>query len=229
MNQNQQNVSPAESRPSGPLVKMEGFLHLPFNSRLNNQTRSSPEQRSRKVAFLDRDGVLVEDVNFLTDPRQLNLLPGVIEALRMLMEDHFIVVVTNQSAIARGWMSEEDLLRINGALVTMLDSEKVLFDALYYCPHHPHISDSIYGIKCLCRKPKPGMLRQAVQDWDLRLFGSFMVGDRYSDVEAARAVGIQSVLVGEVDRENPETCVSVHNLLEATYLMLDPKRDASIG
>jgi len=214
-----------ETLPSPlPLAKMEGFLHLPSNSRLKSPRTDQGEVTARQATFLDRDGVLVEDVNFLTNPDQLNVLPGAAKALRLLRERFFIIVVTNQSGIARGLMTEKDLVAVHVELVRRLAVENVAVDALYYCPHLPGASDQTYGVQCQCRKPRPGMLIQAVSDWDIELSRSFLVGDRASDIGAADAAGVTGILLKEPVEEPCETPIIARDLLQAAGMILAPKK-----
>ena len=222
-----------ESRPgTGPetlpsplaLAKMEGFLHLPSNSRLKSPRTDQGEVTARQATFLDRDGVLVEDVNFLTSPDQLRLLPGVASALRMLRDQFFIIVVTNQSGIARGLMTEEDLAAVHAELVRRLAVENVAVDALYYCPHLPEATIQPYGVECKCRKPRPGMLMGAASDWDIELSQSFLVGDRASDIGAADAAGVTGILLKEPVEEPCETPIIARDLLQAAGMILAPKK-----
>jgi len=203
-----------------PLAKMDGFLHLPSNSRLRSPGRKSGEPSARQAVFLDRDGVLVEDMNFITKPDQLNVLPGVTEAIRMLGERFFIIVVTNQSGIGRGLMTEEDLVAVHTELVQRLAAENASVDALYYCPHHPVYGKGPYGIYCQCRKPGPGMLTQAARDWDLELTGSFMVGDRHTDIFAADAAGVTGIFMRGPIEEPGTAPIVVGNLVEAASMTL---------
>ena len=205
----------AASRPLS-LEKMEGYLHLPSNSVLPGIGSRS----SRPAVFLDRDGVLVEDVHYLTDASQLKLLPGVTTTLSALQDQFLVVVVTNQSGIARGFLTEENLTTIHTEMVRMLADEGVRVDALYYCPHLPEATVPGYGIECECRKPMPGMLLQAAKDWPIDLSQSFMVGDSLRDIQASHSAGVRGVMVaGNGSDVNPQTQVAP-DLAEAAKLIL---------
>src|SRR5581483_7237156 len=143
-----------------------------------------------RAVFLDRDGVVIEDPGYLTDPEGVVLLPGVLEALARLRADGWrLVVVSNQSGIARGMLTEERLAEIQARLAELLAAGGVTLDGIYYCPHHPQGNVAAYRRECDCRKPAPGMLLQASRDLDLDITSSWMVGDKYSDAAAGRAAG----------------------------------------
>jgi D-glycero-D-manno-heptose 1,7-bisphosphate phosphatase len=153
--------------------------------------------RRRKAVFLDRDGTLVRDVDYLTDPAELELLPGVPEALRELRGAGFLLlVVTNQSAVARGWLTEPELEHINRELNRLLARQRAAIDAFYHCPHLPEGTVQRYAIDCPCRKPRPGLLQRAAREWDVALGNSYMVGDSERDVEAGRRAGCKTVYLG---------------------------------
>jgi D,D-heptose 1,7-bisphosphate phosphatase len=155
-----------------------------------------PVMSRRRAVFLDRDGVLVADMHHLRRADQLRLLPGVPEALVQLREAGWaLVVATNQSVVARGWLSEEGLGRVHGALIDMLRERGAMLDRIYYCPHHPDGEVPEYRGACSCRKPNPGMLLRAAEELDLELADSVMVGDAPSDIEAGRRAGCRSVLI----------------------------------
>ncbi len=138
----------------------------------------------RPAAFLDRDGTIIEHVHYLTDPRLVRLLPGAAEAIRSLREAGFAcVVITNQSAIGRGMLTEEGLARIHDEMCRQLAAEGAVLDAIYYCPEAPDEEDRTV-VERLDRKPGPGMLFRAAETLGLDLDASWMVGDLISDVLA---------------------------------------------
>jgi D-glycero-D-manno-heptose 1,7-bisphosphate phosphatase len=140
----------------------------------------------RKAVFLDRDGTLIEEVNFLSRVEDLRVFPFTLEALRMLKDAGFlIVVVTNQSGIGRGIYDAEAMHAIHDAMQSQLDG---LIDAFYFCPHLP--CDG-----CSCRKPSLGMLESAVKDFSIDLTNSWMIGDKKIDVETGRNAGSRTALV----------------------------------
>ncbi|MGH8202611.1 MAG: D-glycero-beta-D-manno-heptose 1,7-bisphosphate 7-phosphatase [Steroidobacteraceae bacterium] len=146
---------------------------------------------SRKAAFIDRDGVLNEERAFVHLIADFALIGGAIEALRLLQTAGYrLVVITNQSGIARGLYSEADYLALTGYMRAQLAAAGVVLDAVEYCPHLPDAPVERYRLDCDCRKPKPGMLRRAIRALDLEPGASLLVGDRLSDIEAGRAAGI---------------------------------------
>lgn len=146
---------------------------------------------SRKAAFIDRDGVLNEERAFVHRAEDFVLIPGALEALRALTAaGYLLVVVTNQSGIARGLYSESDYLALTEHMRAQLAQEGISLDAVEYCPHLPDAPVDRYRVDCDCRKPKPGMLKRAINRLEVDPRASFLVGDRLSDIQAARAAGI---------------------------------------
>jgi D-glycero-D-manno-heptose 1,7-bisphosphate phosphatase len=145
----------------------------------------------RRAAFIDRDGVLNEERAFVHRREDFVLLPGAVAALRLLKAaGYLLVVITNQSGIARGIYSEADYLALTEHMGAELAAAGVPLDAVEYCPHLPDAPVELYRCDCDCRKPKPGMLRRATRALDIDPGASFLVGDRLSDIEAGRAAGM---------------------------------------
>ena len=162
-----------------------------------------------RAVFLDRDGTLNEEVGHITRPEALRLLPNAARAIRLLAQhDYRLIVITNQSGIARGLLTEQDLSQINLKLQSELASEGAFIEAIYYCPHHPEGEVEIYRRDCDCRKPEPGMLFRAASDLSICLEESFVIGDRYYDIEMAQAAGARGILVltghGKIETEDPD-------------------------
>jgi D-glycero-D-manno-heptose 1,7-bisphosphate phosphatase len=151
----------------------------------------------RPAVFLDRDGTIIKDVGFLTDVSEMTLLPGSGEAIRTLNAAGYpVVVITNQSGVGRGLFDERHVDAVHDALRAAIASDGGRIEAFYYCPHHPTKStDELYRVVCACRKPAPGLLRQAAADLDLDLSRSWMVGDWWRDVEAGVAAGTHTILL----------------------------------
>lgn len=151
----------------------------------------------RKAVFLDRDGVLVEDVDLLTRGDQLRLLTGVPSALSALRNAGFaLVVVSNQPVVARGLVTEQEIEMIHAELDRLLlAAGGPAMDRYYFCPHHPKGTLPAYRLDCECRKPKPGLLLRAARELNLDLQRSFLVGDRITDIIAGVKAGCRTVLV----------------------------------
>ena len=164
---------------------------------------------SRKAAFIDRDGVLNEERTFVHRPEDFVFIPGAVEALRTLQAaGYLLVVVTNQSGIARGLYSEADYTTLTGYMRARLAEAGVSLDAVEYCPHLPEAVVERYRIDCDCRKPKPGMLRRASQTLDILPAASFLVGDRLSDIEAGRAAGMGRCFLVRTGRPLPDEALA---------------------
>jgi D-glycero-D-manno-heptose 1,7-bisphosphate phosphatase len=146
---------------------------------------------SRRAAFIDRDGVLNEEREFVHRNEDFVLVPGAIEALRALQDAGYaLVIITNQSGIARGLYTEADYLAFTAQMRARLEAEGVRLDAVEHCPHLPDAPVARYRLDCDCRKPRPGMLTRAIRALDIDPQASFLVGDRLSDLEAGRAAGV---------------------------------------
>jgi D-glycero-D-manno-heptose 1,7-bisphosphate phosphatase len=146
--------------------------------------------------FLDRDGTLIEEVGFLKTPEELRLINGTAAAVRRLNDIGIITcVISNQSGVARGLLSENDLVPIHARLEQELRRGGAKVDRIYYCPHHPTEGIAPYNIECSCRKPGPGMLRWGEKEFGIDLAQSFVVGDSVVDMQAGAAVGATTVLV----------------------------------
>lgn len=145
----------------------------------------------RKALFLDRDGVINADTGYPHKPEQIEFLPGIFELCRAAKaKGYLLIVVTNQAGIARGYYTDEDfhaLMRWMGARFT---EEGCAWDAYYYCPHHPDDG-------CACRKPMPGMLLKAVEEWGVDPASSIMIGDRETDRQAALGAGVESFFLSD--------------------------------
>src|SRR5919198_1966708 len=151
---------------------------------------------ARRAVFLDRDGTLIEEAGYLDRLERLVFYPWSVDAVRVLNRAGFaVVVVTNQAGIARGIFPEAFVADAHDHVRTRLEAGGARGDGFYYCPHHPDATVAEYRKACDCRKPQPGLLRRAAADLDLDLGRSFVVGDRWHDLEAGRAVGARAVLV----------------------------------
>ena len=157
--------------------------------------------RKQKAVFLDRDGTINRYVGFLRSPEQFELLDGTADAIRMINHSSFLAIVaTNQPVIARGEVTWEGLGEIHKKMQTLLGNNGAYLDAVYICPHHPHsgYEGEIRELKidCDCRKPKPGMLVKAAEDYNIDLSASWMIGDSENDILAGKAAGCRTILLG---------------------------------
>ena len=145
----------------------------------------------RRAAFLDRDGTIMVERGFLADPTGVELIAGAAGALRALRDAGYaLVVVTNQSGIARGYYGLQDFRAVQARLEELLAEEGIRLDGVYLCPHHPD-----FGEPCDCRKPRTGLYRQAADELGLDLAHSLFIGDRLSDVQAAHQLGGTGILL----------------------------------
>jgi D-glycero-D-manno-heptose 1,7-bisphosphate phosphatase len=183
----------------------------------------------KPAVFLDRDGTLIEDVGYLRTVRDLRLFPWTVDAVRALNHAGLpVVVITNQSGIARGLLTEETVHDVHRHLSSLLGAGGAHVDAYYYCPHHPDGSVAAYSRRCECRKPGRGMIDSAAADLGIEPARSFVVGDKWLDVGAARTVGGRGILVrtgyGAAEEREPQPDVSadavVDNLIEAVGWIL---------
>lgn len=148
------------------------------------------------AVFMDRDGTINEEVGYLNHIDRFKLLPGVIGAIKLI--NHLglkAVVVTNQSGPARGYYPEQLVKEVHIKLISILKKERAYLDGIYYCCHHPHAVEEAYRKVCNCRKPNIDLLIQAATDLDIDLKRSYVVGDRYLDIELAHNAGANGILV----------------------------------
>ncbi|HEV2388443.1 MAG TPA: HAD family hydrolase [Candidatus Acidoferrales bacterium] len=185
---------------------------------MNNSNR-------RRAAFLDRDGTIAEEVGYLNHLSRFHLFPFAAEAIRRLNEAGLaVVVVTNQAGATRSFFPEEFIPQVHEHMVRLLAAEGARIDAIYYCPHSREQA-------CDCRKPRTGLLERAAREHDLEFEGSFVVGDRYADVQMAHSAGCRGILVmtgygrGEYqwfhDRWARQPDSVVENLLDAADVILN--------
>ncbi len=172
--------------------------------------------KNSAAAFLDRDGVVIEEVNYLSEVGQVRLVPGAAEAIANLnLAGVPVVVVTNQAGVARGYFPEDRVGEVHEYLDELLAECGAWVDRYYYCPHHPNAEVAQYRSECDCRKPRPGMLRQAAAELSLDLTRSYLVGDKVSDLVAGGVVGCRTVLVrtGHGAKVNAAVADETWNLL----------------
>lgn len=149
-----------------------------------------------KAVFLDRDGTVNEEVGYLNDVSKLRLIPGASRAIHRLNKAGFkVILVTNQSGVARGYFPEDLVHEAHARLDQLLKADDARIDAVYYCPHHPTAGNSGFTMECDCRKPRTGLIERAVKDHNIDITRSYMVGDKWSDIELGHRAGVRSVLV----------------------------------
>jgi len=152
-------------------------------------------KQGKPAVFFDRDGVLNIDHGYTYRQQDFAWMPGAIETIRYFNElGYYVFVVTNQSGVARGYYSEQDIDILHEFMNAELKKHGAHVDAFYYCPHHPQGKVERYCMICNCRKPATGMLIQAFQEWNVDLEKALLIGDKISDIQAAEAIGIKGYL-----------------------------------
>lgn len=147
----------------------------------------------KKAVFFDRDGVIIEDINLLYKKEQIVVIPEALKVLEELRKrGYFLSVVTNQSVVSRGMVSERGLEEINLCINELLGHS---IDAFYYCPHHPNANLLEYRKNCDCRKPAPGLILRAAKENNIKLKDSWMIGDKLSDIQAGKLAGCRTILI----------------------------------
>ncbi|BAF70557.1 D-glycero-beta-D-manno-heptose 1,7-bisphosphate 7-phosphatase [Nitratiruptor sp. SB155-2] len=147
-----------------------------------------------KAVFLDRDGVINEDSGYVHTIQDFHFLPGVFEALKHFQNlGYHLFIVTNQSGIGRGYYTQDDFYSLSAWMVNQLKKRGITIDKIYHCPHHP-------DMECTCRKPMPGMLLKAIDEFEIDPKKSWMIGDKLSDIEAAKGAGIENTIIIGSDR-----------------------------
>jgi D-glycero-D-manno-heptose 1,7-bisphosphate phosphatase len=154
-----------------------------------------------KAVFLDRDGTVIEDIGYLSETSRIRILPGAAEAIRLLNDNGFkVIIVTNQAGVARGYFTESRANEINEKLRQLLAGQGSIVEKIYHCPHHIDGIVEKYKRECNCRKPNPGMIQQAARELDIDINNSFMIGDKSSDIVAGRRAGCRTIVIeGGID------------------------------
>jgi D,D-heptose 1,7-bisphosphate phosphatase len=175
-----------------------------------------------RAVFIDRDNTICRDVPYCSRPEDLELLPKVTDGIRLLNEHGFkVVVITNQSGVARGYFTEDVLSRIHQKMQGDLAERGASVDAIYYCPHHPDNN-------CDCRKPKPTMLFQAAHDLDIDLRKSYVIGDSDMDTKMGKEAGCVTIIVlttnqNDTESRKPEPDYIANDLYEAADWVIQNK------
>ncbi|MDQ3668196.1 MAG: HAD family hydrolase [Acidobacteriota bacterium] len=149
-----------------------------------------------RAVFIDRDGTISEEVGYINHASRFRVFPYSAAAIKLLNDSGWLaIVVTNQAGVARGYFAEDMIQNIHESLKQEMAATDARIDAIYYCAHHPSVGDPPYRLDCDCRKPKPGLIRRAAEEFDIDLAESWVVGDRYGDIELARNAGVNSAFV----------------------------------
>jgi D-glycero-D-manno-heptose 1,7-bisphosphate phosphatase len=154
------------------------------------------QQMKRPALFMDRDGTVSEEVGYVNHPSRFRVFPYAAEAIKLLNDHGWLaILVTNQAGVARGYFAEDIIVQVHERLRCDLETGSAKLDAIYYCAHHPSVGEPPYRLDCDCRKPKTGLIDRAARDFQIDLARSWMVGDRYGDIELARNAGLHSAFV----------------------------------
>ena len=201
------------------------YINCPLNQQVKYYETIVTEGWMKRAVFLDRDGTINIEKEYLYQAKDFEFIPGAPEAIRLLnLAGFMVVVVTNQSGVARGYYTEDDVTNLHRHIACELELYGAHIDAWLYCPHHPDGRGS-YSLPCNCRKPLPGMLQEAAARYDIDLDNSVMIGDKLADVEAGQAAGCSSILVrtgyGAEDEQHVGTQTTIcDNLLAAVKYLL---------
>lgn len=184
-----------------------------------------PKRSGIPAIFLDRDGTIIEEAQNLTSEERIKLLTGAIEGIKIFNKlGYLVLVVTNQPVVARGWITEEKLKKINNIIQSRFKKAGALISAIYSCPHHPTANIKKYRIQCSCRKPGILMYQKAASDFQIDFQTAYLIGDRTADIKAGENLNIKTILVktgyGGSDRKyQVKPNYKVRDLLEAAKLI----------
>ena len=180
-----------------------------------------------KAIFIDKDGTLIPDIPYNVNPHLITLTNTAIPALQLLQKEKFLlIVISNQSGVARGYFTEKDLEPVSNAISALLNKEGVIINGFYYCPHYKTGTVAEYSIACDCRKPKPGLIVRAAKDFSIDVSQSWMIGDILNDAEAGKAAGCKTILINNgnetewIENEKRKPDYIVYNLLEAANIIV---------
>jgi D-glycero-D-manno-heptose 1,7-bisphosphate phosphatase len=188
-----------------------------------------------KAVFLDKDGTLIKNVPYNVNPDLIELAEGAVDGLKLLNKAGYkLIVVSNQSGIARGLFKESDLDVVQKRISELLKKAGLPLAGFYYCPHHPDGKLRDYTLNCMCRKPRPGMLFTAAREFSINLASSWMVGDILDDIEAGRRADCNTILVNNGNETEWSLSplrrphYSAPNLLEAARIIINPGKPQSL-
>jgi len=171
-----------------------------------------------KAIFLDRDGTINVEKNYLYKIEDFEFLPGVVEALKKLQNaGYLLIIITNQSGIGRGYYTEDDFRKLNSWMIATLKGQGVTITAVYYCPHLPNAEIDEFRRDCLCRKPKLGMFNQAAQDYKLDLSKCYTIGDKIRDCAICNSTDCQGFLIGNNEKSEVISDVKSHFIRNVEY------------
>jgi D-glycero-D-manno-heptose 1,7-bisphosphate phosphatase len=190
-----------------------------------------------RAIFIDRDGTISEEAGYINHPARFRVFPYSAAAIKLLNDTGWLaILVTNQAGVARGYFTEEMIHTVHNQLEIDLQKDGARLDAIFYCVHHPSVGEPPYRCDCDCRKPKPGLIVRAAKELDIDLSQSWMIGDRYSDIELARNAGTNSAFVlsgygrGEWEHQRSawkhEPDIVAEDLLKAVQTIVEGKGEA---
>lgn len=189
-----------------------------------------------KCVFLDRDGTINKEVGYLYKTEDFEILPTVVDGLRLLQKTGFLlIIVSNQSGIARGYFTEDDLRILNQSMLSTLKEKDILIDDIFYCPHLENAKIPIYAKECECRKPKIGMLSKAQKKYNIDFNCSYMIGDKKTDMQVGKRAGCSTILVqtgyGLIEESgvNKETDYIAKNFIDAAKWIIDSECKMELG
>lgn len=174
-----------------------------------------------KAIFLDRDGTINTDKQYLYKISDFELSPGVVEGLKLLQSKGFIlIIITNQSGIGRGYYSEEDFLNLNAWMVDYLMQKGIRISKVYYCPHHPNAIIGRYRKKCNCRKPALGMYEKAVREYGINLAESYTIGDKIRDCAICEKTNCRGYLISTNEKKS-----IINDVIDGKYTRIKYKNN----
>jgi len=188
------------------------------------QTLTHPVAKKRIAVFSDRDGVINKEVGYLHQTKDLEILPNVSKAIRLLNQSGIpFIVITNQPVVARGWLTEDEVREIHQKIQRFLAPRGAKIDNFLFCPHHPNADLKKYRVICDCRKPGVALFKKAAVDHSIDLKRSYIVGDTFRDIEAGKKLGCKTVAVlsGHSDFRDSVPDYKANDLYEAVQLILN--------